>query len=166
MHSSLVILAAILFLCKLEGQNVKIIFGIRHFWTQHTQIDLKSHRYCSFQHVWYAQVNIICFSKQYLNESEYHVDIQKINFKLKVWKKRTDMYVPIHGNLNLNFDFWLYNLEWRTYIYIYIYIYSAQHIRYYFQAFRPFKSGRIRQNFKLIAYSTTNQYLMGINLAP
>ena len=39
------ILAAILFLCKLEGQDVKINFGIRHFWTQHTQIDLKSHRY-------------------------------------------------------------------------------------------------------------------------
>ena len=39
------ILAAILFLCKLEGQDVKIIFGIHHFWIQHTQIDLKSHRY-------------------------------------------------------------------------------------------------------------------------
>ena len=39
------ILAAILFLCKLEGQDVKINFDIRHFWTQHTQIDLKSHRY-------------------------------------------------------------------------------------------------------------------------
>ena len=39
------ILAAILFLCKLEGQDVNIIFGIHHFWTQHIQIDLKSHRY-------------------------------------------------------------------------------------------------------------------------
>ena len=38
------ILAATLILCKLEGQDVKIIFGIRHFWIQHAQIDLKSHR--------------------------------------------------------------------------------------------------------------------------
>ena len=29
------ILAAILILCKLEGQDVEIIFGIRHFWIQH-----------------------------------------------------------------------------------------------------------------------------------
>ena len=43
--SDLGILAAILFLCKLEGQDVKIDFGIHHGWTQHTQIDLKSHRY-------------------------------------------------------------------------------------------------------------------------
>ena len=43
-----VILAAILILCKLEGQDVKIIFGIRHFWIQHTQIDLKSHDYRFF----------------------------------------------------------------------------------------------------------------------
>ena len=33
------ILAAILILCKLKGQDVKIIFGIRHFWIQHAQID-------------------------------------------------------------------------------------------------------------------------------
>ena len=39
------ILAAILFLCKLGGQDIRIIFGIHHFWTQHTQIDLKSYRY-------------------------------------------------------------------------------------------------------------------------
>ena len=26
------ILAAILILCKLEGQDIKIIFGIHHFW--------------------------------------------------------------------------------------------------------------------------------------
>ena len=26
------ILATILISCKLEGQNIKIIFGIRHFW--------------------------------------------------------------------------------------------------------------------------------------
>ena len=39
------ILAAILFLCKLEGQDVKIDFGIHHFWTQHTQVDNKSHIY-------------------------------------------------------------------------------------------------------------------------
>ena len=45
------ILAAILFLCKLGGQDVKIIFGIRHFWIQHTQIDLKSHRYRFFPHL-------------------------------------------------------------------------------------------------------------------
>ena len=38
-HSDLGILAAILFLCKLEGQDVKIDFGIHHGWTQHTQID-------------------------------------------------------------------------------------------------------------------------------
>ena len=42
------ILVAILFLCKLEGQDIRIIFGIHHFWTQHTQIDLKSHRYCFY----------------------------------------------------------------------------------------------------------------------
>ena len=42
------ILAAILFLCKLKGQDVKIIFGIRHFWIQHTQINFKSHRYRFF----------------------------------------------------------------------------------------------------------------------
>ena len=35
------ILAAILILYKLEGQDVNIIFGIRHFWIQHAQIDLK-----------------------------------------------------------------------------------------------------------------------------
>ena len=33
------ILAAILILCKLEGQGVNIIFVIRHFWIQHAQID-------------------------------------------------------------------------------------------------------------------------------
>ena len=43
-----VILAAILILCKLEGEDVKIIFGIRHFWIQHTQIDSKSHGYHFF----------------------------------------------------------------------------------------------------------------------
>ena len=32
-------LAAILILCKLEGQEVEIIFGIHHFWIQHAQID-------------------------------------------------------------------------------------------------------------------------------
>ena len=35
------ILAAILILCKLEGQDVKIIVGIHHFWIQHAQIDFK-----------------------------------------------------------------------------------------------------------------------------
>ena len=45
------ILAAILILCILEGQDVKIIFGIRHFWIQHTQIDLQSHRYRFFPHL-------------------------------------------------------------------------------------------------------------------
>ena len=35
------ILAAILILCKLESQDVKIIFGIHQFWIQHTQIDFK-----------------------------------------------------------------------------------------------------------------------------
>ena len=44
-------LAAILFSCKLGGQDVKIIIGIRHFWIQHTQIDLKSHRYRFFPHL-------------------------------------------------------------------------------------------------------------------
>ena len=44
------ILVSILFLCKLGGQDVKIIFGIRHLWIQHTQIDLKSHRYRFFPH--------------------------------------------------------------------------------------------------------------------
>ena len=33
------ILAAILFLCKLEGQDLNIIFGIHHGWTQHTRIN-------------------------------------------------------------------------------------------------------------------------------
>ena len=47
----LMILAAILNLCKLEGQDVKIIFGIRHFWIQRAQIDLKSHRYRFFPHL-------------------------------------------------------------------------------------------------------------------
>ena len=47
----LMILAAILILCKLDGQDVKIIFGIRHFWIQHAQIDLKSHRYRFFPHL-------------------------------------------------------------------------------------------------------------------
>ena len=45
------ILAAILILCKLEGQDVKIIFGIHHFWIQHAQIDLKSHRYRFSSHL-------------------------------------------------------------------------------------------------------------------
>ena len=39
------ILAAILILCKLEGQDVKIILVSTIFWIQHAQIDLKSHRY-------------------------------------------------------------------------------------------------------------------------
>ena len=33
------ILAAILILCKLKGQDVKIIFGIHHLWIQRAQID-------------------------------------------------------------------------------------------------------------------------------
>ena len=36
------ILAAILRLFKLEGEDVKINFGIHNFWTQHTQIDVKN----------------------------------------------------------------------------------------------------------------------------
>ena len=39
------ILAAILYSYKFERKDVKIIFGIHHFWIQHTQIDLKSHWY-------------------------------------------------------------------------------------------------------------------------
>ena len=52
------ILAAILFLCKLEGQDVKINFGIRYFWTQHTQIDLISHRYR-----FYLNLHLTSFSR-------------------------------------------------------------------------------------------------------
>ena len=37
----MILISCILILCKLEGQEVKIIFGIRHFWIQHAQIDLK-----------------------------------------------------------------------------------------------------------------------------
>ena len=33
-----IILAVILILYKLEGQDIKIIFGIRHFWIQHAQM--------------------------------------------------------------------------------------------------------------------------------
>ena len=50
--SKFMILAAILILCKLEGQDVKIIFGIRHFWIQHAQIDWKSHRYRFSPHLY------------------------------------------------------------------------------------------------------------------
>ena len=44
-------LAAILIFCKVEGQDVKIIFGIHHLWIQHAQIKLKSHRYRFFPHL-------------------------------------------------------------------------------------------------------------------
>ena len=37
-NSDLRILAATLFLCKLEDQDVKIDFGIHHGWTQNSQI--------------------------------------------------------------------------------------------------------------------------------
>ena len=64
------ILAAILILCKLEGQDVKIIFGICHFWIQHAQINLKSHRY-HFSHVCTSYVHItemdLVYSKWSLN---------------------------------------------------------------------------------------------------
>ena len=41
-NADLGIFEAILFLCKLEGQDVKINFSIHHVWTQHTQIDFKN----------------------------------------------------------------------------------------------------------------------------
>ena len=39
------IVATILFKCNVEGQDVKMSFGIHHFWIQHTHIDLKNHGY-------------------------------------------------------------------------------------------------------------------------
>ena len=41
LHTNLMILVVILFLCKLEGQNITIIYGIHGCWIQHTQIDFK-----------------------------------------------------------------------------------------------------------------------------
>ena len=61
----LMILAAILNLCKLEGQDVKIIFGIRHFWIQRAQIDLKVID-TAFSHICTSEVHITEMDNLYI----------------------------------------------------------------------------------------------------
>ena len=96
------ILAAILILCKLEGQDVKNIFGIHHFWIQHAQIDFKSHRYRFSSHprcpyfknrpcLWLRSANLYFAQRIFIWRTEF---ASGFSFLQRCWTNQINKYSP------------------------------------------------------------------------
>ena len=59
---------------QIRRSRRKIIFGIHHFWIQHTQIDLKSHRYRFSPHLHLTSLSRPLFQKWTLSNTPFDLN--------------------------------------------------------------------------------------------